>query len=121
MGGYVKNAGNQDEFWTRERCFIREIANIPEINDFSLAQTRVEPGVITELHRLSVKEWYLVSSGTGLVDIAGEGIPVSAGDIVEIPAGTPQRITNCGTDDLVFMCVCMPRFTTKACEALEDD
>ncbi len=121
MGGHVKKAGNQDEFRTRERCFIREIVNIPGIADFSLAETRVEPGITTELHSLSVKEWYLISSGTGLVDVAGEETPVGAGDVVEIPAGTPQRITNRGTDDLVFMCVCLPRFTAESYIPLEDD
>ena len=28
-----------------------------------------------------------------------------------IPAGTAQQITNTGPEDLVFLCVCTPRFT----------
>ena len=35
---------------------------------------------------------------------------VGPGDIVLIPAGTPQRIRNPGDEDLVFYCICTPRF-----------
>jgi mannose-6-phosphate isomerase-like protein (cupin superfamily) len=31
--------------------------------------------------------------------------------VVVIPAGTSQMITNTGKIDLVFYCVCTPRFT----------
>ena len=122
MGDYVRKSGNRDEFWIRERCFIRELANTPDVTGFSLAETRVEPGVTTELHRLSVAEWYILASGTGLVEIDGnEAVEVGAGDIVEIPAGVSQRITNNGTDDLLFYCVCLPRFTPDSYESLEED
>jgi len=36
---------------------------------------------------------------------------VSAGDLVVIPAGVSQKITNTGKTDLVFHCICTPRFT----------
>jgi mannose-6-phosphate isomerase-like protein (cupin superfamily) len=38
---------------------------------------------------------------------------------VVIPAGTPQQIENTGTTDLVFLCVCSPRFRQEGYEALE--
>jgi mannose-6-phosphate isomerase-like protein (cupin superfamily) len=108
------------EFWIRERCFVRELINTSSIPDFSLAETRVEPGVTTELHKLSVNEWYAISTGSGAIEV-GEEAPqaVGPGDIVAIPAGVSQRITNTGETDLVFQCVCLPRFTPSAYESLE--
>jgi mannose-6-phosphate isomerase-like protein (cupin superfamily) len=108
------------EFWIRERCYIRELVNDPEIAEFSLAIARVEPGVTTELHALSVDEWYVVMDGTGEVEVGGERRTVGPGDVVAIPAGTPQRIFNSGDADLRFQCVCLPRFSADGYEPLED-
>ena len=107
------------EFWTRERCYIREQVNEPDIMEFSLAMARVEPGVTTELHRLSVDEWYVMVDGTGEVEVDGRKRSVGPGDVVAIPAGTPQRIRNAGDTDLRFQCICLPRFSPDAYEALE--
>jgi mannose-6-phosphate isomerase-like protein (cupin superfamily) len=115
-------AGVGAEFLTRERTFITERLNDPAIPRVSLADSRVKPGVTTELHRLSVDEWYVIQFGTGLMKIGGrEPFTVGAGDTVIIPAGVSQCITNTGNDDLRFQCVCMPRFTPESYEALETD
>ncbi len=122
MSDHIRKAGNPDEFLTRERCYIREIANTPDINDFSLAETRVEPGITTELHSCAVREWYVLTQGTGSMEVGGNGQgQVGPGDIVEIPAGVSQRITNTGDDDLVFYCVCLPRFTPDSYASLEEN
>jgi len=122
MSNPVHKTSLQDEFWIRERCYIREIVNTPGIREFSLAETRVEPGVTTELHKLGVKEWYILNKGSGLMEVDGQAAhEISAGDIVEIPAGVSQRITNTGDDDLIFQCVCMPRFTPDCYESMEGD
>lgn len=116
----VHKAGVQSEFWIRERCYIREIVNTPAIRDFSLAESRVEPGVTTELHSLQVKEWYVILRGSGIVEVDRQaGVQVNPGDIVEIPAGIAQRITNTADTDLVFQCVCVPRFTADCYQPLE--
>ena len=39
---------------------------------------------------------------------------VSVGDVIVIPAGTSQKITNTGKTDLEFYCVCTPKFI-EAC------
>jgi mannose-6-phosphate isomerase-like protein (cupin superfamily) len=36
------------------------------------------------------------------------------GDVVVIPAGVPQRISNAGPSDLEFYEVCTPRFRPEA-------
>jgi len=44
---------------------------------------------------------------------------VGPGDVVDVPAGTSQRITNVGDEDLLFLCVCTPRFWPGCYEDLE--
>ena len=120
MAGKVYS-GDPGEFRTRERCYMRELVNDASIGAFSLAVARVEPGVVTELHRLSVDEWYVITAGEGLVTVGeSKPLPVATGDVVQIPAGTAQKIENCGSTDLVFECVCLPRFTPSCYEALEN-
>ena len=108
------------EILTRERCYIRERLNDPRVPELSVADCRVLPGVTTELHRLSVDEWYVVSGGCGLVEVGDQDpVTVGPGDAVAIPRGTSQRITAKGPGELLFQCVCMPRFTPDCYEALE--
>jgi len=96
--------------WTAERCFIVETWNHPSDPAVSLARARVSPGVTTARHALAVDERYLIESGEGRVEIGGIESDVAPGDVVLIPAGTTQRISNQGEADLVFLCVCTPRF-----------
>ncbi len=122
MTSPVLKAGTPAEFRTGERCYIRELINAASIPDFSLADSRVEPGVMTQLHSLSVREWYYIVEGTGLMEVGGgPPIEVGPGDTVEIPAGVSQRIRNTGSDDLRLQCVCLPRFTPDCYRALERD
>ena len=122
MASSIRRTANADEFLIRERCYIRELTNTPDIGAFSLAEARVEPGVTTELHSLDVDEWYILKRGSGMAEIGDTpAARVAAGDIVEIPAGTPQRITNDGDDDLVFLCLCLPRFRPDGYQPLEGD
>lgn len=108
------------EVWTRERCFIAERINQESIPEFSLADCRVEPGVTTELHSLNVDEWYYIVAGCGNMEVGG-GAPyaVGPGDCVAIARGESQRISNTGETDLVFQCVCVPRFQPQGYQALE--
>ncbi len=118
----IKGGEASEETWTGERCFITELMNDPAIPEVSLAQCRVPPGTTTQLHKLSVKEWYVVGKGSGLMEIgAGPPFEIGPGDTVAIPAGTSQRVTNTGDSDLLFQCVCIPRFTPECYESLEAD
>lgn len=112
--------GQDREIPTRERCYIRELLNDPRVPQVSLAETRVEPGVTTERHRLAVAEWYVIREGTGLMEVGDEKpFPVAPGDVVAIPPRVSQCITNTGDVDLRFECLCLPRFTPQCYEALE--
>jgi len=122
MKAAVKHANPGDEFYTRERCYITELSNSAADPAASVARARVAPGVTTRWHRLAgTCERYCIISGTGLVEV-GELAPqeVSSGDVVLIPPMCRQRITNTGTEDLVFLAVCTPRFVQDAYEDIED-
>ncbi len=111
-----------DEFHIPENCYITELSNSPADPDVSIAKARVEPGVTTKWHRLvGTTERYCIISGTGLAEI-GKLPPqeVSAGDTVIIPPMCRQRISNTGSEDLIFLAICTPRFSNDAYEDIED-
>lgn len=108
------------EFWTEERCFITELMNSPDQPNASLALSRVEPGVTTQLHALDgLCETYTVTKGTGLAEINGQVHRLNRGESLMIPAGASQRITNDGPNDLEFYCLCTPRFVANSYVNLE--
>jgi mannose-6-phosphate isomerase-like protein (cupin superfamily) len=111
---------NPREILTRERCYIRELLNDEAVPQASIAETRVPPGVTTELHRLSVAEWYVIESGQGLMEVGG-GAPfaVGPGDVVAISPQVSQRITATGPVELRFLCLCLPAFAPECYESLE--
>ena len=110
----IKKSTAANEFLTEERCHILEIANDTGDEQISISRARVESGITTAWHRLKgVSERYIIVSGQGRVELnSSEPVNVSAGD-------TPQRITNTGKMDLVFFCVCSPRFNADCYESLE--
>ena len=111
----------QSEFFTQERCHIIEVFNVPQTSGNSIAQARVEPGITTANHLLrGIEEWYYILRGTGDMFLNGKiAGNVGPGDVVHIPADTPQFIRNTGTEDLMFLCICSPRFRPEAYLGLE--
>lgn len=110
-----------DEHYLEEGCFILECWNRPADPAVSIARARVPPGETTRWHRLSgITERYVILSGQGRVEL-GQQEPalVSSGDVVIIPAGERQRITNLGETDLLFYAICTPRFLPSCYEDLE--
>jgi mannose-6-phosphate isomerase-like protein (cupin superfamily) len=101
-----------DEFFIEEGVFILENLNTPADPQVSIARARLPEGHQTRWHYLiGTTERYLIAAGRGRVEI-GDLPPteVSPGDVVLIPPGVRQRIENIGSGDLVFFCVCSPRF-----------
>ncbi len=119
----IKPQNLSKEFYTPEKCYITELSNTPDDPDASIARARVTPGVTTRWHRLSgtVERYYIVN-GRGRVEI-GKLSPqdVIAGDVVLIPAMCRQRITNVGSEDLVFLAICTPRFSNDVYEDIEEN
>ena len=117
----IKTLSLNEEFYTPEKCYIIELSNSENDPDASIARARVTPGVTTRWHRLkNTSERYCIISGSGLVEV-GQLPPqqVNAGDTVLIPAMCRQRITNTGSDDLIFLAICTPRYTDAAYEDIE--
>jgi mannose-6-phosphate isomerase-like protein (cupin superfamily) len=112
MSGQGKAAGvSAPETFTEEGCFITELYNTGIDPAVSVARARVEPGVVTALHVVTVEERYLIEQGEGLMTVGDRPpFPVQPGDVVRIPAGVAQRIENRSSADLIFLCVCTPRF-----------
>jgi mannose-6-phosphate isomerase-like protein (cupin superfamily) len=104
-----------DEFYLDEGCYIVELHNTDADAACSIARARVEPGVTTELHCLrDIVERYVIVSGRGVVEVDGQPpVAVAAMDVVIIPANRSQRISNTGDSDLVFLCICTPRFAAE--------
>ncbi len=120
-GDFYVAASGQGEFWTDERCFITELHNDDASPEASLAIARVEPGITTQLHRLDgVCERYVVREGEGIVEVDGVKQLLRVGDQAVIPAGAAQRIENTGPGQLVFYCLCTPRFVPSSYVNLED-
>ncbi len=109
-----------ERFYTQERCYISEYMNTPEAAQVSVAQAYVAPGVTTQLHSLAIEERYIIMQGRGLMELSEtEAFAVNVGDVVIIPAGVPQRIRNVLDEDLIFLCVCTPRFQPEHYKVLE--
>lgn len=114
--------GSQNEYYFEERCFITEYWNSEQDQTVSVVRARVLPGVTTRLHRLDgTMERYIILEGQGLVEIdGGPAHVVKPGDVVLIPPGAAQRITNPGISDLLFLAICTPRFTHEAYVDLDE-
>jgi mannose-6-phosphate isomerase-like protein (cupin superfamily) len=111
------------ELFISEGCHVTELSNSPDDPEVSIARARVETGTTTRWHRLEgTAERYVILSGRGLVEI-GNSAPreVGAGDVVLIPSACRQRIANIGSEDLIFLAICTPRFSMDVYEDIEDE
>ena len=120
MKATIKRFDRHREFHTPERCHIIEVSNSPDDEAASIARARVAPGVTTRWHRVKdTAERYVILEGRGRVEV-GDLPPqeVGPGDVVLIPPSIRQRITNPGSEDLIFLAICTPRFRNGAYEDL---
>jgi mannose-6-phosphate isomerase-like protein (cupin superfamily) len=118
----IKRQNLKSEFYTPEKCYITELSNSPDDPDASIARARVAPGVTTRWHRLKETiERYCILSGRGRVEI-GDLPPTELhpGDVALIPPMCRQRITNIGSEDLIFLAICTPGFSNQVYEDAED-
>ena len=118
----IRQMNPEEEFYTPERCYLVELSNTPVDPELSIARARVRPGITTQWHRLDgINERYCIVSGEAQVE-TGKLPPknVKQGDVVLIPSMCRQRITNIGTEDLVFLALCTPRFEKRCYQNLEE-
>ena len=115
MMSFVTKYRPQQEFSTQERCSINELLNQAVHSECSIARASVAPGVTTQLHSIkNTIERYVILEGKGQVFVGGsKPQSVEYLDVVTIPAGVPQKIHNSGECELIFLCICTPRFEQK--------
>ena len=123
MNEAIRRIALSREFYTPEGCYITELSNTPDDADASIARAKVAPGVTTRWHRLrGTTERYCIVSGRARVEV-GKLAPqeLEPGDVVLIPPMCRQRITNIGSEELIFLAICTPRFSNDAYEDVGDD
>lgn len=108
----------EKEYYFKEGCFIQEWMNTENHGALSIARARVEVGQETKLHLLkNTVERYAIIGGVGQVTVATQSWQVGVGDVVVIESEQAQKIMNIGTEDLIFLAICSPRF--QACNYVE--
>jgi len=119
----IKQQDLNTEFFTSEQCYIVELSNSVDDPDLSIARARVEPGVTTRRHRLiDTTERYYILQGSGRVEVGDlPAQDVNPGDVVIIPPLCRQRITNIGQEDLIFLALCTPRYSSDCYQDVEHD
>jgi mannose-6-phosphate isomerase-like protein (cupin superfamily) len=79
---------------------------------YSLAQIVLPPNNQSGKHYHPIaEESYYILSGTGQLEMDGKTITMKAGDTVAILPNNVHQIRNEGTEDLVFLAICVPAWT----------
>jgi mannose-6-phosphate isomerase-like protein (cupin superfamily) len=98
-----------EAFVTKDGSTIRELHHTEAQ---SLAEATLEPGQATtrHYHRAS-EEIYLVTKGSGELEVNGETRRVRRGDAVLIPPGAWHTVENDGSSELLILCSCVPPYS----------
>jgi mannose-6-phosphate isomerase-like protein (cupin superfamily) len=86
----------------------------------SLAEATIPVGgTVPEHFHKTIEELYFVLSGTGLMKIEDETRQIGEGDTVIILPGQRHKITNNGSEPLVFLACCSPEWNADDQVVLE--
>jgi mannose-6-phosphate isomerase len=79
-------------------------AVLSEALDFKTKTITVQPGkrLSYQKHEHRAEHWFVVR-GSGTVTLDGSDKLLTQGDSVDIPVGAAHRMSNTGTDELVFV------------------
>jgi mannose-6-phosphate isomerase-like protein (cupin superfamily) len=98
-------------FRTKDGSTIRELHHTAAQ---SLAEALLEPGQATERHyHAQTEEIYLVTKGSGSLEVDGETRRVRPGDAVLISPGAWHTLENDGTSELTILCMCAPPYSDE--------
>ena len=96
-------------FTTKDGSTIRELHHTQAQ---SLAEALLEPDQATERHyHRQTEEIYLVTKGSGSLEVDGETRKVRPGDAILIPPGAWHTLENDGTSELIILCMCSPPYS----------
>ena len=108
---------------TRDGSEIRELMH-PAMHGNalqSLAEASIAPGSTTRLHRHHhSEEIYYIVAGDGHMTLGHEHFPITVGDVIYIPPGTPHCVENRGLVPLRILCSCAPAYSHADTELLVD-
>ena len=105
----LRSIDRVEAFVTKDGSTIRELHHT---GVQSLAEATLEPGQATERHHhRASEEIYLVTKGSGSLEIEGETRRVRPGDAVLIPPGAWHALENDGTSELTILCMCSPPYS----------
>ena len=102
---------------------VRELMpSLPHGNRLqSLAEATLYGGQRTQLHRhLKTEELYHVTEGQGTMVLGEQRFPITVGDTVVVPVGTPHALHNTWPVPLRVLCCCTPAYTAEDMELLEE-
>ena len=104
----LRSLREAEPFTTKDGSTIRELHHT---DAQSVAEATLEPDQATErhYHRRS-EEIYLVTKGSGSLEVDGETRRVRPGDAILIPPGTWHTLENDGTSELTILCLCSPPY-----------
>lgn len=120
----ITNRNDVPAFTTKDGSEIREIlapAN-SVVEKQSLAEALLQPGQSTDEHyHPETEEIYYILTGRGRMVIEDEERDVGPLDGIAIPPGSRHKMYNTGTEDLVFLCCCVPAYTHEDTVITEKD
>ena len=109
---------------TKDGSLIREIIHPDRHGKVkqSLAEATVAPGTATSRHvHERSEEIYFITAGTGMVEVAGNEVPVTTGTAVLIPPGTVHGAKNTGREELKILCCCVPPYDHDDTKILDQE
>ena len=105
----LQSIDRAEPFTTNDGSTIRELHHTPAQ---SLAEATLEPGQATERHYHGhTEEIYLVTKGSGELEVDGESRRVRPGDAILIPPRAWHTLENNGTSELTILCMCSPPYS----------
>ena len=105
----LASLGRVEPFTTKDGSTIRELHHTAAQ---SLAEALLEPDQATRRHYHGrSEEIYLVTKGSGSLEVDGETRRVRPGDAILIPPGAWHTLENDGTSELTILCMCSPPYS----------
>ena len=107
----LRSLDQAEPFTTKDGSTIRQLHHTPSQ---SLAEATLEPDQATERHyHRRTEEIYLVTKGSGSLEVDGEIRKVRPGDAILIPPGAWHTLENDGTSELLILCMCSPPYSDE--------
>jgi mannose-6-phosphate isomerase-like protein (cupin superfamily) len=105
----LQSLARAEPFTAKDGSTIRELHHT---SAQSLAEATLEPSQATQRHHHErTEEIYLVTKGSGSLEVDGETRTVRPGDAIRIPPGAWHTLENDGTSELTILCMFSPPYS----------